>query len=499
MTSIVINRRKQHRRAKRRAARMRRKALAAAGITEDDLNNDNSGVDGALREKLAQIEGTTLPKPKKEKKERGPTTLIRTKVRAWNQGVLRRRNQAVGLGPGLGPSRSATPSIEVIEEDKPEDPALAENGNRVRGSNDTDRTTPTVASQSSNERGAGTLGSGEITTSDSNTNETPPSADLPRASTQPPTATYFPPAYRPASVRSLQVHTSGPSVPIRSASASSPSSDTRNVSRSSATGVEKTTAPGYYPAPATHDSELALAVASRSDGKQRMDAPPPSEEEEEDRRVRHIATDDKGVLERMRLGGSAPPAAGHGAEDGPSAPIVEVDEQGFEAHDPTTLGAPLVDSPTISSGDSQLPAPPTRPRMGYRVYSQDDLAADLDIHEHHLLPSAPPPAHEDHSHLAPSAPPVVLEEDEGVEAGPSAPSFELGDEPEQEVEPEADVEVDVEGGSEYPRTGTETDTGDTRPAPGPGEDDHRPPRLEVLEVLAEADHTRKPSLPTYEP
>jgi hypothetical protein len=441
--SIVIKRRKQHRRAKRRAARLRRKALAAAGLTEEDVNNN--GGDDALREKLAKIEGTTLPKPRT--KERGPTSVIRTKVRSWNQGVLRRRH----IQAGLGPSRSITPSIEVIEEEKPEDP----DPSIERRSSDTNRV-PSDASQTSVERGGAAGSQDNITSDETNTNETS-SSGFSRSATQPPTATYFPPAYRPASVRSLQVQPSGSS------------SRPPPTAPPAAPVVEKTTAPGYYPAPATEDSEVALAVASRSDGKQRMDAPPPDEEEEQ--RVRHIATDDKHVLERMRLGGSAPPQHGT-AEDGPSAPIVEVDDQGFELHNHEQEHDPRELAPVVGESSSSLPAPPQR--LMHRVYSEADLAESMEIDESHLLPSAPPPAHEDHlvpsapppaheDHLVPSAPPFIPEEDD---ATPTAPSFE---------DDEEEVAASVE--SEHSR--------------------HSPLQEVTQEELE--DHSRKPSLPTYVP
>jgi hypothetical protein len=438
---------------------MRRKALAAAGLTEEDVNNN--GGDTALREKLAKIAGTTAPKPRT--KERGPTSLIRTKVRSWNQGVLRRRHAQAGLGP----SRSQTPSIEVIEEKPEEDPN--EGG---RGSNETNRSVPTDASQTSVERG-GTSGSPDNITSDTNTNETS-SSGFSRSLTQPSTATYFPPAYRPASVRSLQLHRqSGPSTsgPVVSAGSQHSTPQSPPV-------VEKTTAPGYYPAPATEDSEVALAVASRSDGKQRMDAPPPQDEEEETR-VRHIATDDKLVLERMRLGGSAPPQHG-GQDDGPSAPTVEVDDQGFELPDEDTEESrePPVLAPVLGEASSSiLPAPPRQRPMVFRVYSHADLAETLEVDESHLLPSAPPPAHEDH--LVPSAPPLTLpEDDDDVESpsAPTAPSFDLEDEEEGDLG-EAAPEPEV-----LPTPDHTTDSGD----------DHqlRP---------SEADHHRNPSLPTYSP
>lgn len=521
--------------------------MAAAGLTEDDLNNAARGgegvaggrLDAGLREKLDDIDKTI--RPKRREKERGPTALIRTKVKSWNQGILRRRK---GKGE-LGPSRSHTPSIEVIDEDKYDQHDRSRGFGGGRGSSDTERTTPTVASHSTNEQGGGTSGSGsgsgEITTSDSN--ETPSSNDIPRAATQPPTATYFPPAYRPASVRSLQPQAQSSSRGGSSSSPYEPSGSSReggsNEAHTSQHGsggpsptiVEKTNAPGYYPAPATEDSEVALAVASRSDGKQRMEVPT-SEEEEEENRVRHIATDDKQVLERMRMGGSAPPQrlsseegtddAGHDgvvAGVGPSAPGVEVDEHGFERHDPSMLLAPPIteDGPSSSSSSStQYPRPPQRPNMAYRLYSQDDLAASLGVDERHLLPSAPPPAHPDH--LVPSAPPFLdTDTDYHPEGGdedddptptapiPSAPAFDLDPDDDagagdggDEVHHSDSV---VDGGDEYTRTDT-NDTRDTR------SDDTRPsPHLETGSRSREEDpdmevpagQSRNPSLPVYEP
>jgi hypothetical protein len=360
----------------------------------------------------------------------------------------------------LGPSRSHTPSIEVIEEEKADDP-------QERRSSDTNRI-PSDASQTSVERGGTTGSPDNITSDDTNTNETS-SSGFSRSATQPPTATYFPPAYRPASVRSLQVHTSGPSRP------SAPTLRSQPV-------VEKMTAPGYYPAPATEDSEVALAVASRSDGKQRMDVPPPDDEEEE-QRVRHIATDDKLLLERMRLGGSAPPQ--HGVVDdngsvptaevdaGPSAPTVEVDDQGFELHDHENDHDPTELAPEIGeSSSSELPAPP-RQRPVHRVYSQADLAETMELDELHLLPSAPPPAHEDH--LVPSAPPFISEEED--EPAPTAPTFDLIEDEEQQSENTAEAVSETES----PELPVPVIT----------------PRVNSEE--AENDHHRKPSLPTYVP
>jgi hypothetical protein len=218
-----------------------------------------------------------------------------------------------------------------------------------------------------------------------------------------------------------------------------------------------------------------------------MDAPHPDEEEEQ--RVRHIATDDKLVLERMRLGGSAPSAPPDlDQQDGPSAPIVEVDEQGFEvpsesalAYDPTIL------APAISEGSSVLPEPPRQRPMASRVYSQADLAETLELDESHLLPSAPPPAHEDH--LVPSAPPLSMpDEDEAGSQSPSAPSapmFEIGDDDDEGASGTASTPT-RESTEAFP-----TQTHQENVA-GPSSD-----HLDLNGI--ESDHHRKPSLPTYEP
>lgn len=534
VTSIVIKRRKQHRRAKRRAARLRKKALAAAGLTEDDVANNpgGDGIDSALREKLEEIDKTIKGKPRsgvagtkqRRERERGPTALIRTKVRSWNQGMglLRRRRG------GLGPSRSNTPSIEVIDDDKEDQQSGRYHGRR--GSSDTERTTPTVASHSSNDlAGTSGSGSGEATTSD--TNETPSTTDLSRTPTQPPplTATYFPPAYRPASVRSLRIQNGASSSRSPDAVGSSGQNSGGDDSEDAAAAAaafprEKTNVPGYYPAPATEDSEVALAVASRSDGKRRMDVAPPDEEEEEANRIRHIATDDKQVLERMRLGASAPPehtAVGAGTdvtdEQGPSAPEVEVDEQGFERHDPAVLArsAPPREDPTpSSSAPPHFPRPPPqRPGLSYRLYSQDDLAASLGVDERHLLPSAPPPAHPDH--MVPSAPPLPdngeeedgEKEEEGTgrvgvraETQPSAPV--LDDDDDLENHHSSNDESGADGGDEYART----DTNDTRYSYSDASAPQQGGEAEVEEVggggrdrALDRDPGRNPSLPLYEP
>lgn len=502
-------------------------------MTEDDLQHAargeggaaGGGLDGPLREKLDNIDNS-ITRPKRREKERGPTALIRTKVKSWNQGILRRRK---GKGE-LGQSRSHTPSIEVIDEDKLDD---RDRDRGQRGSSDTERTTPTIASQSSRERG-GTSGSGDVTTSDSN--ETPSSTELSRAATQPPTATYFPPAYRPASVRSLQARTLNPtpggssSSPHEAPGSSGGSNHQRTLQHGTPpTPAEKTNAPGYYPAPATEESEVALAVASRSDGKQRMEVPS-SEEEDEENRVRHIATDDKQVLERMRMGGSAPPQRSFSdqltdgsAEDGegPSAPGVEVDDQGFERHDPSILLAPPITTGTAepessSSSSTQYPLPPPqRPSMSYRLYSQDDLAESLGLDERHLLPSAPPPAHPDHLvPSGPSAPPFLVTDPEHAANGdddrddgptptapvPSAPAFDLGspDGTDQEDEEVHHSDSGVDGGDEYARTDTNDtrDSDDFRPSPGPvsAAVEEEEPDMEVP-----AGQSRNPSLPVYEP
>ncbi|WVF66866.1 hypothetical protein IAT40_001609 [Kwoniella sp. CBS 6097] len=465
----VLGRRKRHRKQKRAKERLRRKALAAAGIKEDELNG--SAAEAAFKEKLAELEKQHLAK----KKRGGQAGLAVGKVRGWNSrmSALRRRK---GKGRGKEGGEKGDATIEVIQEDEDKP---------VDGVDDGQPPTPTsVLERSPNEDNGSTSQRSHRRFNDGDDDEPPErgeggsAGDIGSAARQanggqeeatageatagnprPVLPPHFPPAYRPASVRSLPRDTA-------SSSSAGPShltrSNTDNIPHVP-TGAEKTQAPGYYPAPATADGEVALAVASRSDGKARLVDPAPEQEEEVEERVRHIATDDKRVLEQLRLGGSAPPVAGQAAnlshnEDGPSAPAVHVDAEGFEQLEEGDLSlqaildhaGPSAPSPASTiAGDSLLPPPPklkqrfsaseehTRPSL-----PRPTSSAVFD--DSHLLPSAPPmPASSDESSLIPSAPPMLdddnNEEGEGgiahTASAPSAPVFEIGgDESEQSDE-----------------------------------------------------------------
>jgi hypothetical protein len=251
------------------------------------------------------------------------------------------------------------------------------------------------------------------------------STETPAEQPNPAPTPYFPPAYRPASVRSY--HAGEPA-----------SSSSRPVSSAPALELpvlgDKTRAPGYYPAPTTEGAEVALAVASRSDGKSRMTIPTDVEDEADTSAVAHVATDDKRVLERMRMEASAPDAAGDG--EGPSAPTVEVDDQGFEMPD----GDEIQEQSARASEDvhPDIPAPPrvvpvrSHPREGSEV-----------VDERHILPSAPPqPVLE-----APSAPPMLEEVDEGDEDAdvPSAPDIEAVSDDEEEADGSVSPSGEPEG------------------------------------------------------
>ena len=233
-------------------------------------------------------------------------------MRKWNR-RLRRRKGTAEEGP-------TGPDFEWVEGEKSIEPSLEVISSTLRR-----RSTESIRSR----------------TADSVRTSSPSEAPVPvveeapadQARTpvpeQPTTVSYFPPAYRPASVRSYRM-----SDPAASAGLSRPTASTsmnEDVCSLSRSPMEKTHTSGYYPAPATEDSEAAMAVVARIDGKARMLVPDEGEDKEV-LRTRHIATDDKTVLEQLRLGASAPPALsleGTLAEDSPSAPDVEVDEHGF--------------------------------------------------------------------------------------------------------------------------------------------------------------------------
>lgn len=289
--------------------------------------------------------------------------------------------------------------------------------------------------------------------------------------------TYFPPAYRPASVRRY------PSEHSASGSSTSLPEGSRDERRSDATGAEKTRAPGYYPAPTTVESEVALAVASRSDGKQRMRVPDIPIEEEADRsRMGHVATDDKRVLEQLRLGASAPPVQldSLGDTDGPSAPDVHVDEQGFEQVEPDSLPSPADLAPPVSL-HPDLPAPPQSIRqrsISFRQTAVDEH--DVGVHEQldelNLLPSAPPAIEAPWQSDIPSAPPLPEEEDEQA---PFAPPFEM----------EGDDEEVIPNINDNVRRSTDSELGEGRDRGGSTESSLPEEEVEVT----------RPAVPLYLP
>ncbi|OWZ63046.1 hypothetical protein AYX14_04329 [Cryptococcus neoformans] len=406
----ALNRRKKHRKQKRAKERLRRKALAAAGLTEDDIKG--SAAEAAFKEKLAELER----KHKAKKKRDGQMGLARSKVKGWNArlGTIRRRK-------GKKEKEDETMSVEenkileedIVEGETVEQPEVMVSPHLVSPPSPAPTQTPPEQSAS-------------VETSAPVSDTSFPISPTP----------YFPPAYRPASVSSIPTSSAGPSRPSASVHPSYVSSE--SPAQSSMAG-EKTQAPGYYPAPATEDGEIALAVASRSDGKNRLVEPPAvSQEEDPHLRMNHIATDDKRVLERLRMGGSAPPPVQAEAEEGPTAPVVDVDDAGFEI------------IPIIPEEDEAARTSRESEREGLAFPPPPQLSARL-AQFHNLdnpAPSAPPitsPFAPDHQYTVPSAPPLEVPDVEPSAPplapdaeinGPSAPS--LGSDVESESEPGAE-------------------------------------------------------------
>ncbi|WWC99097.1 hypothetical protein V866_005992 [Kwoniella sp. B9012] len=478
---IVISRRKKHRKRKRAKERLRRKALAAAGIKEEDLNSAAGGANEvAFKEKLKELENQHAAK----KRKNGQMGVAKNKVRVWNSrlGMRRRKNKGgqkekeieededgavrttneVDGTAGDGVEEEDKP-IEGVEEIQPISISPTSTLDRDRNGVDEERQgsrsnrSSTDSTRGGDQPGVGTASrsrSQRDTQDLSNDGRTPAaSGSTDQAQSSIP---HFPPAYRPASVRSLPRHRPDPSTSSSSAGPSNPSDPPVVVA-----GTEKTQAPGYYPAPATEDGEIALAVVSRAEGKSRLVEPQSSAEdgdeeengERDEERIRHVATDDKRVLERLRMGGSAPPVnrprfsdrdqdqdADRTEGEGPSAPFVQVDEQGFEQLDESLLHVPPPStdgSRSEESGNGLLPAPP---RLNARLSSRlNDIPSPstIDIDTSHLLPSAPPALDQTNharDHDIPSAPPMLGEDEDGVEevSVPSAPTFVLDEDEEAE-------------------------------------------------------------------
>ncbi|WWC87667.1 uncharacterized protein L201_002558 [Kwoniella dendrophila CBS 6074] len=466
----VLGRRKKHRKRKRAKERLRRKALAAAGIKEEELNS--TAAETAFKEKLQELEEQHMAK----KKRSGQAGVAKAKVRVWNQrlGMRRRKNKAttktldededgarisVDSAGNNNINDDGSPGNEDDDEDKPVEgvdelqspsPTSILNNSRENEEDEND----SIRSSADHTRGPGGGGSQEeIEGTNSAITQDLSTSGVSTSNSTTTRIPHFPPAYRPASVRSL------PRQVGSSSSSSGPSQD--NITSTSSddppvlSGTEKTQAPGYYPAPATEDGEIALAVVSRSEGKSRLIEPPSttSEDEEEQReeeRIRHIATDDKRVLERLRLGASAPPVTrseqpqpGERDSDigeGPSAPTVQVDHEGFEQLDVSHLHVPSTPGlqHTISSSAIQEGILPAPPKLNARLSSRLNTVPSSLTDTSHLLPSAPPSnSTAEITQDLPSAPPMLGDGDDNeVEiSAPPAPSAPLFDSYDEEHEP----------------------------------------------------------------
>ncbi|KAL1409526.1 hypothetical protein Q8F55_003510 [Vanrija albida] len=433
---IALQRRKVTRRRKRHQARMRRKALAAAGLTEDTVQDATSEVALQFSQRLAEFE--KAHKAKRRGGGRHNSSYVRTKVRVWHKGVRHRRPRDGGdqggekdgvaftSGHELGRERSAgsmtTQSTVSLATTASSPPTRQRSLDHDTTPSHSPPTLPTEAS--------------DAHVSDANNSDCPPDSSSssehqsPRAEAQSspetsahdppvnPTGGHLPPAYRPASVRSVQVgSSSGPST-LRAP---------RDENTPSVLTPEKVAAAGYYPAPATADAEAAQAVAHRADAKAPI-VVPPDEEERREQAMRHVATDDKRELDRLRHGASAPPVTRVDDDDaGPSAPSFGVDETGFETLPLEEEDGPSAPPPQPST-PSGLPAPPQRTQQ--RSLPADDVGDDTS----HLLPSAPPVEAPDRlpsappleiEPSAPSAPPLPDLDEESEEGhGPSAPPLE---------------------------------------------------------------------------
>ena len=376
MFSIVFRRKRANRKANRRIEHLRRKALAAAGLDEKDVNDSAARV--ILDEKLKELE-----KQHRAKGRKAGSAAVRSRVKAWRQGLRKRNGKQEGAvtavamdGNGAGDDDIVTSIASAITSglSSPRQSGL-NSVNNLAQHDEEPIDHPQIAGGSTNGAEAQTL-----------------------TDTEPQSTTFFPPAYRPASVRSI------PMV-ARSRHSVSPIDEPEHPPAVS----EKTTAPGYYPAPTTEESESALLVAAQSDGKM------PLPEASPDRTMAHIATDDKRLLERMRMGVSAPPARLRSFEDeqaGPSAPPVDVDEDGFERCDASPT-APKNDNDPDGSGD--LPRPPRR--LQYRGISheaQDDtiLRSSSSPQSDAAVSSAPPRLADEI--ISPSAPPMEDDDDDGI-------------------------------------------------------------------------------------
>lgn len=443
--------------------RMRRKALAAAGLTEDNLKDANSTLEADFKLRLSELEKAHAAKRREKRAQKAqPSAFVRTKVRVWRSNIRRRKSPRSSRDDedhqlkeqwtlnggeihqrGLNLQRVDSPGSLLTRDsasfmsDSSRAPSPRRSLSRAGLSSSCDPTTGSetvvdTAPSAESDRTSGDVGE-SLSPSTSAQDATATTSLLPEAPAPGPSG-HMPPAYRPASVRSLNV--AGPS---SSSSRAPPPTPT-------VLSPEKATAAGFYPAPATADAEIAQAVVRRSDAKAPIVVPPG---EEERRAMHHVATDDKRELERLRLGGSAPPV--NRVEDengaGPSAPSFEVDGEGFETlaiideddssgpNDNGTSSGPgsgesLSASASASGFGSTssrltvpgLPAPP-------RATALRSLRT-LDSEGHSRPPSAPPSPAPSAPCLEPSAPPLA----------PSAPPMEPSAPPTASAPPLDDFE-----------------------------------------------------------
>ncbi|GHJ89139.1 hypothetical protein NliqN6_5541 [Naganishia liquefaciens] len=244
----------------------------------------------------------------------------------------------------------------------------------------------------------------------------------------------FPPAYYRT--------TSGTALPSTSAA---PSSDELPAGRvtdvgPSARALEKRPMAGVgyddcFPAPTTEEQEEAVNIAynrniavapgesaaTTSVGERSATIAPVAAGT-----AGHVATDDKQVLERLRLAGSAPPPLGDAADSTDAArlpeisevgqgtaPTLPVDEDGFETLEdllpPEEAGS---SSGTLDGGGqgTVLPLPPAPVAQRSLAYAQPSAPAGMSSPLIASAPSAPYDDEPEETSAMPSAPPLDLDD-----------------------------------------------------------------------------------------
>jgi hypothetical protein len=206
-------------------------------------------------------------------------------------------------------------------------------------------------------------------------------------------ATAFLPAYRPASIYHSPNHDESSSVNGRDATEEpltpySPTHEASAVAGSVHNGrTEKITTGGFYPAPTTLEQEEAVAVVAR--GERSTGDPGPSEYHGPAPTSGHVATDDKRVLERLMRGASSMPGTTPDDEAlvvQANAPVVDVDEDGFERLDSSHLTTSRPGPSALARSSSAvavqqapgLPAPP-RPVVQASVPALASLGGRADV------------------------------------------------------------------------------------------------------------------------